>query len=71
MKILLAPGAVARLLNLSPSRVVQLDREGVLPASMRDSTSRRLYDPDAVDRFIRARDARNKASRSAPIGGAA
>ena len=55
--ILLTPGAVAKRLGLSTSRVVQLDREGVLPA-MRDSGGRRLYDPDRVERFARERAAR-------------
>ncbi len=70
MKTLLAPGAVAKRLDRSVSRVVQLDREGKLVA-MRDSAGRRLYDPDAVDRFLRAREARTQASRSAPVGDAA
>jgi DNA-binding transcriptional MerR regulator len=52
---LLSPGAVAKVLNLSTSRVIQLDREGVLPA-MRDSAGRRLYDADAVAAFARARE---------------
>ena len=50
METLLAPGAVARRLGLSTSRVIQLDREGVLPA-MRDSAGRRLYDPEVVERL--------------------
>ena len=54
---LLAPRDVARRLGLSTSRIIQLDREGVLPA-MRDSAGRRLYDPDLVERFARARRAR-------------
>lgn len=52
---LLAPSTVARRLGLSVSRIVQLDREGVLPA-MRDSVGRRLYDPDLVERFAKARE---------------
>ena len=51
----LAPQHVAKRLKLSTSRVVQLDREGVLPA-MRDSAGRRLYDPDLVERFAQARE---------------
>jgi DNA-binding transcriptional MerR regulator len=51
---LLAPKDAARRLNLSTSRLMQLDREGKLPA-LRDSAGRRLYDPDAVERFARAR----------------
>ncbi len=57
---LLAPRDAARRLNLSPSRVIQLDREGVLPA-MRDSAGRRLYDPDLVERFAREREKSRKA----------
>lgn len=52
---LLAPRDVARRLNLSTSRVVQLDREGKLPA-LRDSSGRRLYDPEVVERFARERE---------------
>jgi DNA-binding transcriptional MerR regulator len=49
-------GAVARRLGLSSSRVAQLDREGTLPATMRDSAGRRLYDPEAVERFALLRE---------------
>lgn len=52
---LLAPRDVARRLNLSTSRVVQLDREGRLPA-MRDSAGRRLYDPSTVEKFAAERE---------------
>jgi DNA-binding transcriptional MerR regulator len=48
---LLTTSAVAKRLNLSPSRVVQLDREGALRATMRDSAGRRLYEADVVERF--------------------
>jgi DNA-binding transcriptional MerR regulator len=54
---LLSPGAVARRLGLSTSRVIQLDREGVLCA-MRDSAGRRLYDAQAVERFALERERR-------------
>ena len=47
---LLSPGDVGRQLNLSTSRVIQLDREGVLPA-IRDSAGRRFYDSETVERF--------------------
>jgi len=57
MTTLLAPRDVARRLNLSTSRVVQLDREGALTA-MRDSAGRRLYDPDLVERFALEREAK-------------
>ena len=49
-------GAVARRLDLSPSRIAQLDREGTLPATMRDSAGRRLYDPEVVERFALQRE---------------
>jgi DNA-binding transcriptional MerR regulator len=52
---LLAPRDVAKRLGLSTSRVVQLDREGTLRA-IRDSAGRRLYDPQAVERFARTRE---------------
>ena len=55
MTQLLAPRDVARRLRLSTSRVVQLDREGKLPA-LRDSSGRRLYDPETVERFARERE---------------
>lgn len=63
---LLAPRDVGRRLRLSTSRVIQLDREGVLPA-MRDSAGRRLYDADLVEQFAIFREARlgQKADRAA------
>ena len=69
---LLAPGAVAKRLGLSTSRVIQLDREGALPA-MRDSAGRRLYDPGVVETFAREREARpqTRHSGTAPGGAAA
>lgn len=51
----LAPRDVARRLNLSVSRVVQLDREGKLRA-IRDSSGRRFYDAGVVEQFARARE---------------
>jgi DNA-binding transcriptional MerR regulator len=51
---LLAPRDAARRLNLSTSRLMQLDREGKLPA-LRDSSGRRLYEPETVERFARER----------------
>ena len=63
MKTLLAPQHVAKRLKLSTSRIVQLDREGVLPA-MRDSAGRRLYDPDRVERFAQEREARARVPRA-------
>ena len=52
---LLAPRDVARRLHLSTSRVVQLDREGILKA-LRDSAGRRFYNWDDVERFALARE---------------
>ncbi len=52
---LLAPRDVARRLNLSTSRITQLDREGKLPA-LRDTSGRRFYDAEVVERFARARE---------------
>ena len=61
MVLLLAPRDVARRLGLSTSRIVQLDREGVLPA-MRDASGRRLYDPDLVERFAQSREQNRQAA---------
>jgi DNA-binding transcriptional MerR regulator len=52
---ILAPRDVARRLNLSTSRLAQLDREGRLPA-LRDSSGRRFYDAEVVERFARQRE---------------
>jgi len=57
MKKMLAPQHAARRLNLSTSRLIQLDREGTFPAQ-RDSAGRRLYDADDVERFAREREER-------------
>lgn len=50
----LAPKDVARMINLSVSRVRQLDCDGSLP-STRDSSGRRLFHPDVVNAFIEKR----------------
>ena len=63
MNLLLAPQDVARRLGLSTSRVIQLDREGRLPA-IRDSAGRRLYDPELVERFAQAREERRRFSNA-------
>lgn len=63
---LLAPQDVARRLKLSTSRVVQLDREGKLPA-LRDSSGRRLYDPEAVEQFARERERAAAAPRGQAV----
>jgi DNA-binding transcriptional MerR regulator len=60
--ILLAPRDVARRLKLSTSRVVQLDREGVLRAR-RDSAGRRFYDSEVVEQFARTREQHNGAMK--------
>ena len=54
---LMSPGDVARRLLLSVSRIVQLDRQGILPA-IRDSAGRRLFDAEAVEQVAREREAR-------------
>ena len=61
---LLAPRDAARRLRLSTSRVIQLDRAGVLPA-IRDSAGRRLYDPAVVEQFALRREAVARRSASA------
>ena len=53
---LLAPKHAARLLNLSTSRLAQLDRAGALPA-IRDSAGRRMWETSAVQAFAAAREA--------------
>ena len=53
---LLAPAAVAKRLGLSTSRVSQLDRLGRLPA-LRDSSGRRIWPADVVERFLAERKA--------------
>jgi hypothetical protein len=60
---LLSPGAVGRRLNLSTSRVIQLDREGVLRA-IRDSAGRRFYDLGSVEQFAREREERRSMAAS-------
>jgi DNA-binding transcriptional MerR regulator len=52
---LLAPQTVARRLGLSTSRLVQLDREGLLPA-FRDSAGRRFWDEETLAKFIAHRE---------------
>ena len=52
----MAPRDVAKRLGLSVSRVTQLDLIGRLPA-MRDSSGRRFYDAELVERFAREREA--------------
>lgn len=55
---LLAPQDVARILRLSTSRVIQLDREGRLRA-LRDSAGRRLYRRRDVEAFAAGRRDKN------------
>jgi DNA-binding transcriptional MerR regulator len=52
---LLTSGTVARQLGLSRERVAQLEREGRLPAAVRDSTGRRLFTEADVEALRRAR----------------
>jgi DNA-binding transcriptional MerR regulator len=58
---LLAPRDAARRLNLSTSRLAQLDREGLLPA-MRDSSGRRFFRPESVEAFARERKNRRSSA---------
>jgi excisionase family DNA binding protein len=60
--MLLGVLAVAKRLGLSSSRVVQLNRQGRLPA-IRDSANRRQFDEDVVDRFMAERSAKAAARR--------
>lgn len=59
---LLAPRDVGKRLKLSTSRVIQLDREGVLRA-IRDSAGRRFYDSETVEQFAAEREQRAGANR--------
>jgi len=63
----LAPQHVGRRVGLSVSRLIQLDREGILPAE-RDSAGRRFYDPDVIEAFVQARQARRAKSNASPCG---
>lgn len=61
---LMSPRDVGRLLNLSASRVIQLEKEGQLPAE-RDSSGRRFFQRVVVEQFAIARAAQAAtASRS-------
>lgn len=62
----LAPRDVAKRLNLSTSRIQQLDREGLLPA-LRDSSGRRLYDPEQVERYACQREQRQAAVEATKV----
>lgn len=62
MRKVLSPGHASRRLNLSTSRLAQLERAGILPA-MRDSAGRRFYDPDVIDAFAAER-ARERAAEA-------
>jgi hypothetical protein len=64
---LLAPRDVARRLNLSTSRVTQLDREGKLLA-YRDASGRRLYDPEVVEEYARERGEQMRQRMDQAIG---
>jgi len=66
--VMLAPQTVARILELSTSRVRQLDVEGVLPA-LRDSAGRRFWTPESVERYAAERQARQAAQHSADTVG--
>jgi hypothetical protein len=62
--VLMSPRDVGRLLNLSASRVIQLEKEGLLAAE-RDSSGRRFFRRSVVKKFAAERAARlTKASRN-------
>lgn len=63
--IFLTSGGVGHRLGVSPSRAVQYDKEGVLPATARDSSGRRLWTIEAVERFAQERQARAAARTAA------
>ena len=52
----LTPRDAGRVIGVGPSRMAQLDREGILPAE-RDSAGRRIYDPEVVEAFAAQRKA--------------
>ncbi len=56
--------AVARRLGLSTARVVQLNREGKLPA-VRDDANRRRFDSATVEAFARQRASRHSTAAAA------
>jgi hypothetical protein len=58
--VLLSPRDAGRRLCLTTSRLIQLDREGVLPA-LRDSAGRRFYHYEVVEQFAEARAERRSA----------
>lgn len=63
---LLSPQDVGRRLRLSTSRVIQLDREGVLRA-IRDSAGRRFYDSNTVEHFAAERERQAAERTDTPI----
>jgi DNA-binding transcriptional MerR regulator len=67
-RVLLGTGQVARLLNLSPMRIRQLDDDGHLPATFRTAKGWRLFTRDVVEAFRRART-RGTRHRSIVTGG--
>jgi DNA-binding transcriptional MerR regulator len=54
-----SPGDAARKLNLSTSRLRQLEQLGELRAC-RDSAGRRFYDSTEIAEFIRKREAQRR-----------
>lgn len=51
-------GDVARLIERSPARVLQLAVAGVLPIAARTAGGRRLFRREDIERYIAARVAR-------------
>lgn len=59
-----SPKTAAQVLNLSSTRLQQLDNSGVLPA-LRTSTGYRFWPSDVVEKFKAERDARRIAKECA------
>lgn len=59
----LSPKGASFILNLSVSRLSQLDRLGILPAD-KDDQGRRSWTPEVIERFAKEREARRAAERA-------
>ncbi len=56
MTIYYEPADVAKLLGVTPATVCNLANRGRLPLAARSARGTRLFDPAAVQTFIRERD---------------
>ena len=65
--VMMSPRDVGRVLNLSASRVIQLEKEGLLAAE-RDSSGRRFFRRSVVTKFAAERAARLTAASRDPEG---